>query len=210
MCNSVFLRFIKGENKFKVTYKQIDNCYICVKVYKEQRRHQLGYPQVEKLQTRHIELLRELDAEIFPAEMLLSHEDYQKLTSTQGGILVTFIHEGKTLGAAFGIVATAMQEELQQQDPDFVAHPFELYSYSVGVLPKYQRQGIGTELLCALARAGKAKGYTSLSSHVRAKEAWVHKRKKILGITTTRSVPLFWGDPNEPVEYQFSELAANY
>jgi len=153
-----------------------------------------------------ISMLLAFDNDVFPHYMLMSEEACEKLVTTENALLVEYYKDTLLVGTAYAVPAGPLEIYLQEVDTSFKAEPLELYSYSEGVLPAYQNQGIGTVMLQAMAKAAQERGYQRLSAHVRTQYKWADKRARTFPVVERRIVPGFWGDRVEPVEYQLIDL----
>jgi len=153
-----------------------------------------------------ISKLPDFDEKVFPSFMFMDEERCKKLVTTEGALLVEYRKNALLVGVAYAVPALPLEKDLQQVDPSFKAKPFEMYSYSEGVLPNYQNQGIGSKLVQAMAKAAQEHGYQRLTAHVRTQYGWADKRASVLPVVERRIVPGFWGDRVEPIEYQLIDL----
>ena len=162
---------------------------------------------IETLSQDHISRLVEFDTKTFPPSMLITQEDYLEFTSIKDGILAYTEICGVWTGVAFAIPAQALKEDVTENDLSFDPRVDEIYSYSVGVLPSYRGQQMGSHLSLELAREARLRGWRFLSAHVRISEGWAKRRRKILPPITTRIIPDYWDDDRkEPMEYQLVDL----
>lgn len=153
----------------------------------------------------YVVLTKAMDRACFPEEMWLRDNDFGDLLRYEAETII-MMESGKVVGQAIILPETSAVKLLEEVDLDFQPRWDAIYSYSVAVLPSHQGKGCGAALLRELADQMRNRGYTALSAHVRARYGWNDTRMKVLQISTIRTVPNFWEDEDEVVQYQDARL----
>jgi ribosomal protein S18 acetylase RimI-like enzyme len=74
----------------------------------------------------------------------------------------------------------------------------ENYIATTGILPKHQRQGLGSLMKAWQIAYAKRKGYTCLTAHARKSNTGSIALNKKFGFRIIRTVPGYYEDPVEP------------
>lgn len=148
-----------------------------------------------------VELTHIFDQLCFPKEMWLDNCGMVKLIKSGAESTILSVND-RVIGQAITIVESAMEDELKEVDFEFLATNNGIYSYSEAILPSHQKYGYGGLLLHEIALRMKIRGFQSISAHVRRKNGWDIKRKRVLQVFEERPLNNFWMDKSEAVTFQ--------
>lgn len=154
-----------------------------------------------------IDWLSQVDRECFPKFMWLKPKEEAEMRKSAGTAVIVF-HKGELIAAGYFVPGAEIKDVLPEFDSEFSISKDEVYIYSVGVLPDYRRQGIGTMLRRELCRQALLEGYVTGSSHVHHKYSWVEKGLSFYKPHEHRRVIDYWeeDDSNPDAEFMRFEL----
>ncbi len=118
-----------------------------------------------------VDKLNEFDKIAADKEIWLTDEEISLLKQIHGKVAIITDDED-VIAAGYFVPASMIVEDFAEIDPDFQASDSDAYIYSVVVHPQHRRQGIGTRIRKALAKAAFMDGYLTGVTHIRHKRGW--------------------------------------
>lgn len=162
--------------------------------------------KVTVLDKRLLDDLKELDKSVFPKHLWLAEEEQEFLLSVETRVAVLYSDTDREnpVAVAYYLSSTAVADLLSEYDEEFQADARKIYVYSVAVLEKFRRVGLGRRLREALMQDALVHGYVRGSTHTRMNGIANVAAKKVYHPTSERLVEDFYGDGEHALYMEFA------